>query len=168
MTLSGRSARLLGAALLATAFGAGVFSGFALDRVLEARGGSALAQSGKKDGRGHYESILGRLDLSAEQRARVDAVLERRRAQTDAFWERDGARLRTIVDSTRAEVRAVLNPEQRAAYDRLRAEHRAWHRARGDAHGKWATSPSDSDRRDGAPGGRTDALPGETNDSGID
>lgn len=129
-----RRARLLGIALLVVTFAAGMLAGAAFDHALAARerepapvqepGWHCHGPHGKKT-----SMILDRLDLSPEQRARVDAVMARRRAQADAFWEREGPRMRGIVDSTRNEIRAILTAEQRAEYDRLREQHRAARRA---------------------------------------
>lgn len=127
-----RRARLLGIALLVATFAAGMLAGAAFDRTLVARETAPAQEPGwhcHGPHGGKTGMIVDRLDLTPEQRARVDAVLARRRAQADTFWEREGPRMRAIVDSTRAEVRAVLTPEQRAEYDRLREEHRAARRA---------------------------------------
>lgn len=138
-----RRARLLGIALLVVTFAAGMLAGAAFDALAAREREPAPVQEpgwhchgphGKKT-----SMILDRLDLSPEQRARVDAVMARRRAQADAFWEREGPRMRGIVDSTRAEIRAILTPEQRAEYDRLRAEHRAARRAEREREGKPAS-----------------------------
>lgn len=128
-----RRARLLGIALLVATFAAGMLAGAAFDRTLVAREPAAAQEpdchgpAGRKT-----RMILDQLDLTPEQRVRVDAVMERRRAQADAFWKEEGPRMRRLVDSTRAEIRAVLTPAQRAEYDRLRAEHRAARRAERD------------------------------------
>lgn len=127
-----RRARLLGIALLVATFAAGMLAGAAFDRTLVAREPAAAQEPGWHCHGPHGSKtsmIVDRLDLTPAQRARVDAIMERRRAQADTFWKREGPRMRAIVDSTRAEVRAVLTPEQRAEYDRLREEHRAARRA---------------------------------------
>jgi Spy/CpxP family protein refolding chaperone len=128
MTLgdSPRKARLLGFALLVATFAIGAFAGAATDRVLTAR---APAQAAREEGRERSRdrdriSTLEQLELTPEQRVRIDSVLERGRRKTQAFWDQHGPTLRAIVDSTRAEIRGLLTPEQRAEYDRLRAEHR--------------------------------------------
>ena len=127
-----RRARLLGMALLAATFLTGTLAGAAIDQAVAARQPDPAADAGRRcDGPPgkKTQAILHQLDLTPEQRERVDAIMERRRRQADAFWEREGPRMRSIVDSTRAEIRAVLTPEQRAEYDRLREAHRAARRA---------------------------------------
>ncbi|HEX7091588.1 MAG TPA: hypothetical protein VF192_15715 [Longimicrobiales bacterium] len=128
MTLasSPRKARFLGFALLVATFAIGAFAGAATDRMLTAR---APAQAAREEGRGRSRdrdriSTLEQLDLTPEQRVRIDSVLERGRRKAQAFWDEHGPTLRAIVDSTRAEIRSLLTPEQRAEYDRLRAERR--------------------------------------------
>ena len=128
---SGR-ARLLGLALLVATFTAGMLAGAAFDQALAAREPAPAQEPGWHCHGPHGKKtsmILDRLDLSPEQRRRVDEIMARRRAQADAFWEREGPRMRGIVDSTRSEIRAVLTAEQRAENDRLRARHRAARRA---------------------------------------
>lgn len=125
LSASGRN-RLLGVTMLAVTFGVGGLAGAAFTRVLEAQQAEASTASA---GGGRCEenktSILDQLDLSAEQRARIDAIMAARRDQTESFWDSAGPSLSAIMDATRAEVRAVLTPAQQAEYDRLRAERRA-------------------------------------------
>lgn len=126
---SSTRARMLGVGLLFLMFFAGALSGMAMTRAVEASPGPATTAAERdgavacRDG-GKRTKIIDQLDLSAEQRARVDAILARRRGQTESFWDSAGPRLRVLMDSTRAEIRAVLTPEQRAEYDRLREERR--------------------------------------------
>jgi Spy/CpxP family protein refolding chaperone len=114
--------RMAGMALLAVTFAVGMLAGTAFGRVLTARepdAASAAAECEQKRGPHH---IFDKLDLTAQQRTRIDAIMARRRALTDSLWQTDGARIREAVDATRAEIRAVLTPAQAVEYDRLRAE----------------------------------------------
>lgn len=119
--------RLIGLAMLALAFGVGGLAGAAFTRVLEAQQTQAAAVA--VDGGAVCEekrvSILDQLDLTPEQRGRVDVILAHRRDQTEVFWDSAGPRLEAIMDATREEIRAILTPEQQAEYHRLRAERRA-------------------------------------------
>lgn len=123
-----RRARILGAILLAVVFVGGAFSGAAVDRLIVDGGGERPARvepcrdDDRDRDRGH---LIDQIDLTPEQRARVDQILERRRTQLDSFWVQARPQLRAIIDATQEEIRAIMTPEQRAQYDRLRAERRA-------------------------------------------
>jgi Spy/CpxP family protein refolding chaperone len=132
-----RGSKLLAMVVLVATFVAGALSGAAVHRVLAAASaGSGVAARGDgseegRRGRGSLDDrLLAELDLNAEQRVRVDSVLERRRREMEAFWDTTGPRVREIVDTTRAEIRLLLTPSQRAEYDRLREEWRREHRER--------------------------------------
>lgn len=143
-----RATRALGLLVLAVAFAAGAIVATALDQVLhadEAPGAASAAQDSCDEPR---IRLLDQVELTAEQRASIDAILDRRREQTDSVWSEARPTLRVIMDTTRAEIRAVLTPEQRETYDRLRRERKAAERAREaerDARGDSGPT-SDSDR----------------------
>lgn len=118
-------ARALGLVVLAVTFVAGAIAATAIGQVLHADPASrteAVTADGCDEKRGH---LLDRLDLTEDQRTRIDRILERRRGQIDRFWSEAGPTLNAITDSTRAEIRAVLTPEQRELHDRLRRERKA-------------------------------------------
>lgn len=141
-----RRARLLGVALLAAAFSAGGLAGAAFERVLRADEPAPAApadSTGAKETRyRRTPEILAELDLTPEQQARIDAVMERRKPQMDAFWEGEGRKLRAIVDSTRAEVREVLDAGQRVRYDSLRALNKKERERREGSPGSGPTPPA--------------------------
>lgn len=119
--LNPRRMRMAGMALLAVTFAVGMLAGTAFGRVLTAREPDARTLAAECEKRGPHH-IFDQLDLTPDQRTRIDAIMARRRALTDSLWQTDGARLRAAVDSTRAEIRTVLTPAQAVEYDRLRAE----------------------------------------------
>ncbi|HWK90103.1 MAG TPA: hypothetical protein VNP72_08900 [Longimicrobium sp.] len=128
-----RRARVLGILLLAAVFAAGSLAGAASTRVLSARettpagGKSGDCEDGKHRGK---RMLYDQIDLTPDQRTRIEAIMARGRARTDSLWRRDGTRVRAAVDSTRAEIRAVMTPPQRARFDQLRAERDARKRER--------------------------------------
>lgn len=131
MTTASTRTRLLGVGLLAGVFVAGGLAGAALNQV---RGASAVSAPPTAEARDRPEDRPCRvpfsyLNLTEEQRSRIDAVFERRRQQLDAFWKDNGPRYEMIIDSTRAEFRSVLTPEQLAEYERRREQQRQ-HEAR--------------------------------------
>ena len=142
-TTSTTRTRLLGMALLAATFAAGGLAGAAFERVAFARPAEdAAAREVRCEGEGKKKGlIVDQVNPTPEQRARIDAIMERRRVQMDAFWDGEGQRLRAIVDSTRAEVRQVLTPEQAAEYDRLVAQKRAQREAEKAAERRGSGAP---------------------------
>jgi Spy/CpxP family protein refolding chaperone len=63
------------------------------------------------------ERLLARLDLTAEQRARVEQVFEVREDRLEDYWDSRLPELESVIDSSRDEIRAILTPAQRAVYD---------------------------------------------------
>lgn len=129
--------RLLGIAVLVLTFVVGALSGAALDRFLVAEptpapdvatpaaapGGEGRERRGRH-GPPNERDIFDQLDLTTEQREKIDEILDHRRAQLDAFWAEARPRVHSLVESTRADIRAILTPEQRAKYDALRDQAR--------------------------------------------
>ncbi len=110
--------------LLLLAFLAGTFAGGAIERVSHGRmrgdrpshgffGGMGRGFSG----RGRFPGIYDSLNLSVEQRAKIDTIMTRQRPAADS--------LRNAMESNREAVRrqieAVLTPSQKAKADTMRA-----------------------------------------------
>jgi Spy/CpxP family protein refolding chaperone len=60
------------------------------------------------------------LNLTPEQRGRVDSIVTRRMAQRRMLMAPVRDRMRQLFDSTRTDVDAVLTPVQRAKLDSMR------------------------------------------------
>jgi Spy/CpxP family protein refolding chaperone len=133
-----RRTRATGVALLVATFAAGMLAGAASGRLLSA--GEPRTSVGEPtrggDRSGGPRLIIHEVDLTEEQKTRVEEILARRRAITDSLWRTDGRRIRASVDSTREEIRAMLTPGQRAEYDRLREEHALRRRERPRGRGR--------------------------------
>jgi hypothetical protein len=76
------------------------------------------------DGRGHdddpddsEETILANLDLTPDQRAGIERLLEQREDRLESYWDARLPELERLVDSSREEIRSLLRPEQRTIYD---------------------------------------------------
>lgn len=124
--------RLIGVVLLVATFLAGGFSGAAVERRASAAPAAArpeakvdLAKQEEERPHGRRARIFDQLDLSPEQRAAIDSILQDGREKVDAYWKETEPGYRALLDTTRAHVRAVMTSEQLVEYDRLRAEHRA-------------------------------------------
>ena len=66
------------------------------------------------------------LDLTAEQRTRIAAILARRQESIDRVWHEIHPRIRSTIDSTMSEIAALLDSAQAARFGRLmdRIHHR--------------------------------------------
>lgn len=63
------------------------------------------------------------LELRADQRARIDAILDAHGPEVEAVLERVRPELHALQERVATEIAAELDAEQRAAFERLRAEH---------------------------------------------
>lgn len=125
---SGSRARLLGGAVLALSFVAGGLAGAALEKTVFAND-SVVSDSEDKMPCRRPETAEDRrlrpwrdLALTAEQKASILAILDRRSAQAEAFWQDHRPEWDSTVARTRSDIRAIMTPGQLAEYERQRAE----------------------------------------------
>ncbi len=150
--------RWVGLALVVVAFLTGGFAGVALQRTLAApaevgaevpeatRGGPDRRGSPRGGGRGGIPDrmpILDALELTEDQRSRVDSILEEGRRRVTTLWREQESVFRAAMDSTQADIHAVLSPEQREEYDARVREFRSrrGNPPRGDS-GRGGAAPS--------------------------
>ena len=142
---------LLGALL------AGGAAGFSVERY--------VLEPGRAEGRSTEEvrdELARTLDLSADQRAKYDAILSARDARIDTLMAPINAQMdsvrpvyRGIRDSARGEIRALLSAAQQREFDAYVAEMRAkeakrdsTNAARRRGRGERADTPRDERRND--------------------
>ncbi len=114
-------ARLLAVIVLALVFGGGFTLGMAADRWImtsESSGGSRESREGEERGR-ERRFVIDQIDLSSEQRASIDSIVEHHRELMEELNRGSRAEYRRIVGSTRDEIKRVLTPEQATQYDSL-------------------------------------------------
>jgi Spy/CpxP family protein refolding chaperone len=131
--VTAKRARLTGMVVLALAFLVGSLTGAAAIRVADAETAPKLMRNKATQ---QQPELLDRLELSSDQRVRVDSILERRRQEMEQFWDQHRPALRAIADSARAELRAVLTPEQRAIEEQYMEERRQHHKRRDSSQNK--------------------------------
>lgn len=61
--------------------------------------------------------LITGLDLTAEQRATVDRILERQEDQLEDYWEERMPDVKGILGKSYAEIRVVLTPSQQTVFD---------------------------------------------------
>lgn len=129
-TGTGGRLRIMGGAVLGLVLVVGGLGGAAIDRALTKDPQAAEARDECErfrppQRRRPYED----LGLSEDQKARIDAALEKRKNQLDDFWKINRPAMDSIVNGARAELRDILTPEQRAEADRRNDRRRAERRA---------------------------------------
>lgn len=143
--------RLLGFGVLAVTFIAGALAGAAIDRAVTEDTGVEARSERRGGGDGDDRRyIIDRVDMSGDQRATIDSILERRVVRMQAVWREVEPRLDAITDSARTEIMSVLTPEQQAEYEAMLERRRQERRDRERRH---------QERRDGESPGDQGAAP---------
>ena len=62
--------------------------------------------------------LMAGLDLSSEQRATVDRILERQEDELEDYWERQLPDVKGILEKSYAEIRVLLTPGQQTVFDK--------------------------------------------------
>jgi hypothetical protein len=75
-------------------------------------------------GRSYVDRLERHLDLSADQRRQIDAILERTHEEAEMLRHQMQPRLRELFETTGAEISATLTPEQQERFRQLRESQR--------------------------------------------
>ena len=114
---TGKRARWIGTALLLTTFVAGALAGAASERVMRADDPPAPRERSPEMRGGSRRLLLDEqfareLQLTAEQRTQLKAIMDRRDQEAKKVWSEAEPRLQAVGEQTRAEIQKVLTPEQ--------------------------------------------------------
>lgn len=107
-------ARLVGALLLAATFAVGGLSGMAVEEAL----GLDWFDFLDEDAPPAEQHLFAGLSLTAKQRRRIEAIMERREDRLEAYWQSRLPDIRRIMGDSYGEMRGVLTTEQRPDFDR--------------------------------------------------
>lgn len=124
------------AVVLAGMFAAGIAVGVAVDRRAPASvRAEGEARQPDRDSSPPNNRIIDRLEMTPEQRARVDSVVAEYGRRMSELQREYRPRFHEMVDSANSALRESLTEEQRVRYDSIRAaaERR---RDRGDSQGR--------------------------------
>jgi len=133
--------RLVTVGVLVVVFGSGFVLGMAMDRSLTAQpvaaaevAGDAAAEDGSREEaprgrderRGRRLPMWEQVDPTADQRIRIDSIIEWQRESMESLHREFNAaydpRYRALIVETREAIKRALTPEQAQAYDSLVAE----------------------------------------------
>ncbi len=115
---SPRRLHLWTALVLVAVFAGGVATGVGASWALRP---PPHGRPGRPPAGGGLPPFVGELGLSAEQQARVRAIVEGHRGEMEAAIRDAFPRVRAIQDRVDGEIREVLTPEQAARFDSLRS-----------------------------------------------
>ena len=105
--------KLVAALLLALTFAVGGLAGMALEEAL----GIDWFEFLDDDQDAASDQLLAGFDLSAEQRARAEQILDDEEDRLEAYWEARLPEILTERRRTHAEIRAMLTPAQQQTFD---------------------------------------------------
>ena len=104
-------------------------------------GGFTYLQANEADGHGHkkfkhghhvgnpFEKISEELDLTAEQKAKVQPIVDQSKPQIEAIHREAMEKMRAIMESTGAQIRPLLTPQQQQKFDAMKKAHEDMHNA---------------------------------------
>ena len=90
-------------------------------------------------GGGPLEHIAETLNLTPEQKTKVQPILDQAKPQMKAIHEEAMQKAKTVMDATMAQIRPLLTADQQKKADELQKAHQDMHNAMKemhDAHGK--------------------------------
>ena len=114
-------ARAIGILLLAGTFAVGALGGMAVEEAM----GLDWFDFLDEDATPSEDRLFAGVELSREQRARIEEIRDRREDRLEAYWESRVPDIQRIVDRSYVEMRAVLPAEGHAEFDRRVRELRA-------------------------------------------
>jgi Spy/CpxP family protein refolding chaperone len=74
------------------------------------------------------------LTLTAEQKAKVQPIIDQAKPQIAAIHQEAMEKMRTVMESTGAQIRPLLTPEQQQKFDAMKKAHEDMHKAMQEMH----------------------------------
>ena len=80
------------------------------------------------------EHLSESLNLTAEQKAKVQPIIDQAKPQIAAIHQEAMEKMRAIMESTGAQIRPLLTPQQQEKYDAMKKAHQDMHKAMQEMH----------------------------------
>ncbi|MEY2498034.1 MAG: hypothetical protein QOD12_1590 [Verrucomicrobiota bacterium] len=81
-----------------------------------------------------FEHLTESLNLTAEQKAKVQPILDQMKPQLEAIHKEAMEKAKTVMESTGAQIRPLLTPPQQEKYDAIKKAHEDMHKAMQEMH----------------------------------
>jgi Spy/CpxP family protein refolding chaperone len=96
--------------------------------------GIAIAKNGPAGHRAGLERLTRSLDLTPDQQAKVQPILDQAKPQIAAIHQDAAAKTRTVVTNMLVQIRPLLTPEQQKKLDEQQKAHENLQVARKELH----------------------------------
>jgi Spy/CpxP family protein refolding chaperone len=80
------------------------------------------------------EHLSEKLDLTAEQKAKVQPIVDQAKPQITAIHQEAMEKMRAIMESAGAQIRPLLTPQQQEKFDAMKKAHEDMHKAMQELH----------------------------------
>lgn len=102
-------------------------------------GGLTYLQAGEHGPKMHHmgnplEHLSEKLDLTAEQKARVQPIVDQTKPQIAAIHQEAMEKMRAIMENAGAQIRPLLTPQQQEKFDAMKKAHEDMHKAMQEMH----------------------------------
>lgn len=81
-----------------------------------------------------FDHLSDSLSLTAEQKAKVQSILDQMKPQLEAIHKEAMEKMKAIMESTGAQIRPLLTPEQQQKYDAMKNAHEDMRKAEQEMH----------------------------------
>jgi Spy/CpxP family protein refolding chaperone len=101
-------------------------------------GGLTYLWAGEHGGPRHHrfgnplEHLSEKLDLTAEQKTKVEPIIEQTRPQIAAIHQEAMEKMRAVMESAGTQIRPLLNAQQQEKFDAMKKAHEDMHKAMQD------------------------------------
>ena len=82
----------------------------------------------------HLERLTETLDLTPEQKAKIQPIIEQARPQIRAIHQEAMQKTQAVMENAMAQMRPLLTPEQQKKADELKTAHQNLRKARKEMH----------------------------------
>jgi Spy/CpxP family protein refolding chaperone len=80
------------------------------------------------------EHLSDKLDLTAEQKAKVQPIIDQTKPQIEAIHREAMEKMRAIMENTGAQIRPLLTAPQQEKFDAMKKAHEDMHKAMQEMH----------------------------------
>jgi hypothetical protein len=111
------SAKWTAVFLVFIAFGSGILVGFFGEHILRTRFSRHIPPRAA-----HFlvNRLDRRLDLTDDQKKKIEAIIARRHARMNQIWDSARPRIEAEIEATNNEIASILTPEQRVKFEAIK------------------------------------------------